>query len=320
MPDEDLKAGPLVAVPDERDLAVSQSIDMRRNALSAATLLAIATVLVALQLTGGRAGAAPVAVAAKSVTMQTKTFRLSRPDEKQRLGVGCPGRTWPLGGGMTSNPPPGRDGEGAYPHSYERLGVQQGWHTTAVLFDPTPASTQARDVTLQVACGRRRGHVTPPHKTVYVHPGQTRTAIASCPGRRHLFSGGFQRTDFITTGGNFITSSHAISGKSWAVTGHAFGQFGGELTAIAYCLRAKHELLSEVSASTTVASSNLATATTPTCPPGRRLTAGGFSTFPSGAALFTNGMINPDGSWSASAYGYFGPAANLTAYGYCLRG
>ena len=148
---------------------------------------------------------------------------------------------------MTSSPPPARRRRGRLPHSYERLGVQHGYHSTVVLFDPSPSSTQARSVTLQVACARKQKHVTPPHKTVYVNPGETKTAVATCPGRRHLFGGGFQRTDFTARGGDYITESRAISDKSWSVTGRAFGQFGGELTAIAYCWRSKKPLLTEVS-------------------------------------------------------------------------
>jgi hypothetical protein len=143
--------------------------------------------------------------------------------------------------------------------------------------------------------------------------------IATCPGRRQLFSGGFQRTDFTSQGGNYVTQSRAISSKSWAVTGSAFGSFGGELTAIAYCLRSKKPLLQEVSAQTTIAARTLGTAKTPDCPGGRRLTVGGFSTFPEKAVFFTDGMFNVDGSWSASGFNNFGPAAILTAYGYCLK-
>jgi hypothetical protein len=219
---------------------------------------------------------------------------------------------------MTSSPGPTSDGEGIYPHSYERLGVQHGYHSTVVLFDPTPGSTQSRSVTMQVACAHKQKHVTPPHKTVYVNPGETKTAIATCPGRRHLFGGGFQRTDFIARGGDYITDSHAISDKSWSVTGHAFGGFGGELTAIAYCWRSKKPLLTEVSASASVGIGQFGTATTPPCPSGR-LVFGGFSSSPSGSVLLTNGSINPDGSWSASALNHFGPSASITAYGYCLK-
>jgi hypothetical protein len=280
-------------------------------------LLAIAAVLIAQHLVGGRASAA-MAGAAKSVTIATKTFQMSRADQKERLVVGCPGRSSPLGGGMTTNPPPGPDGEGVYPHSYERVGVQQGWHVTAVLFDPNPRTTQPRDVTLQAVCGPKLGHVTPPHKTKYVKPGQTKTVVATCPGRRHLFAGGFQRTDFIASGGNYVIESQSISGKSWRVVGHAFGAFGGELTAIAYCVRSKRPLLTEVTAATTLGAGQLGTATTPPCPPGRRMTSGGFSGNGSASVLFTNGMVNPDGTWSASGYGT-GAATSFTAHGYCLR-
>ena len=186
------------------------------------------------------------------MTYKQRTFSLSGANAKRRLTVRCPGRLVPLGGGLTSSPSPAADGEGIYPHSYERLGVQHGYHSTVVLFDPSPSSTQARSVTLQVACARKQKHVTPPHKTVYVNPGETKTAVATCPGRRHLFGGGFQRTDFTARGGDYITDSHAISDKSWSVTGRAFGQFGGELTAIAYCWRSKKPLLTEVSGSADV--------------------------------------------------------------------
>jgi hypothetical protein len=252
-----------------------------------------------------------------SVTLRSKSFTLNRPDQKQRLTVGCPGKSRPLGGGMTSSPPPSAGGEGVYPHSYERLGVQRGWHVTAVLFDPDHRSTQARNVTLQVACGPRLGHVTPPHNTKYVKPGQTKKVVATCPGRRHLFSGGFQRTDFISRGGNYVIESRAISDKSWRVVGHAFGGFGGELTAIAYCTMSKRPMITEVSNSTSLAP-GLGSVTTPSCPPGTRMTAGGFSSNGSTSTFLTNGMINQDGTWSASGYN-FGSGATLSAYGYCLR-
>lgn len=265
----------------------------------------------------GWAAAQPRAHPSKAVSYAQRTFKVAGPNRKRRLVVRCPGRTVPLGGGVTSFPPPSADGEGIYPHSFERLGVQHGYHSTVVLFDPSPRSTQPRHVIVQVACIRKRKHVTPPHRTVYVGPGQTRTAVATCPGRRHLFGGGFQRTDFRAAGGDYVTESRRISDKSWSVTAHGFGAFGGELTAIAYCWRSKNPLLTEVSGSASVSTGGFATATTPPCPTGR-LVFGGFSSSPSGSVLLTNGAFNADGSWSASAMNHFGPAANLTAYGYCL--
>jgi hypothetical protein len=318
-----LREGNARKVIDQKDDAGGEVVVSRARHLGKLTLaptgllLAIAAVLLAQHLVGGRANAA-TARAAKSVTIATKTFQMSRADQKERLTVGCPGRSAPLGGGMTTNPPPGADGEGVYPHSYERLGVQRGWHVTAVLFDPNPRSTQARDVTLQAVCGPKLGHVTPPHKTKYVKPGQTKKVVATCPGRRHLFAGGFQRTDFITMGGNYVIESQAVSGKSWRVVGHAFGAFGGELTAIAYCVRSKRPLVTEVTAGTTLGTGQLGTATTPPCPPGRRMTSGGFSGNGSESVLFTNGMVNPDGTWSASGYGT-GASTSFTAHGYCLK-
>lgn len=291
----------------------------RRVVAAVAALLLVGAALVLGHLTrAAEANAKPEAHASKSVTYSQKTFELDGANTKRRLTVSCPGRLVPLGGGMTSSPVPGPDGEGIYPHSYERLGVQHGYHSTVVLFDPSPGSTQSRSVTLQVACARKQKHVTPPHRTVFVSPGQTKTAVATCPGRRHLFGGGFQRTDFTARGGDYITDSHAISSKSWSVTGHAFGGFGGELTAIAYCWHSRKPLLTEVSASASVDTGSFATATTPPCPVGH-LVFGGFSSTPAGSILLTNGMINPDGSWSASGRNHFGPSGSITAYGYCLK-
>ena len=277
----------------------------------AALALLVACGLMFVQLIGAEGAAA------KSVTYTHKTFKIGGANEKRRLTVGCPGHLVPLGGGMTSSPLPGSDGEGVYPHSYERLGVQHGYHSTVVLFDPSPSSTTPRSVTLQAACARKQKHVTPPHTTIFVNPGQTKTAVATCPGNRRLFGGGFQRTDFTARGGDYITESRATSDKSWSVTGSAFGGFGGELTAIAYCWHSGKPLLTEVSASTSVPNGRLATTTTPSCPTGH-LVFGGFSTSPAGSALVTNGFFAGN-AWSASAMNQFGPAASLTAYGYCLK-
>ena len=142
----------------------------------------------------------------------------------------------PLGGGMTSSPAPGADGEGVYPHSYERLGVQHGYHSNGGAVRPL-----AREHHRSAASRCRRpapaSRSTSPLRTrpSTSAPGRPRTAVATCPGNRVLFGGGFQRTDFTARGGDYITESRAISDKSWSVTGHAFGGFGGELTAIAYC-------------------------------------------------------------------------------------
>jgi hypothetical protein len=281
-----------------------------RASFALALLVACAAVLV--QLIGAKSAAA------KSVTYAHKSFKMEGANAKRRLTVRCPGRLVPLGGGMMASPLPDADSEGVYPHSYERLGVQHGYHSTVVLFDPSPGSTTERQVTLQVACARKQKHVTPPHTTVYVNPGQTKTAVATCPGKRHLFGGGFQRTDFTARGGDYVTESRAISDKSWSVTGSAFGGFGGELTAIAYCWHSKKPLLTEVSGSATVGTGQFGTATTPSCPAGH-IVFGGFSSSPAGSVFLTNGFFTGSGGWTASAKSHFGPAATITAYGYCLK-
>src|SRR5262249_3453070 len=48
------------------------------------------------------------------------------------------------------------------------------------------------------------------------------------------------------------------------------------------------------------------------------MVAGGFSTSPAGPALISSAYFNPSGGWSANAFNEFGPAATLTAHGYCM--
>jgi hypothetical protein len=267
----------------------------------------------------GRLGRGPL----RDLTFKTRAFRLRKADRAKRLEILCPRGSSPLGGGMTSNPPLGPDGEGVYPHSYERLGVQRGFHVTALIIDPRPRRTTPRTATLQVVCGRGLVPMSSPHRTVFVRRRSMNTAVATCPDGQYLFGGGFQRTNFTTPfrtyGGNYITESRAISQTAWRVTAYAAGSDGGELTAIAYCALDPSLPITEVQASAPVPAHGSATATTPPCPPGLELTSGGFSLDGSGSSFFGDGSINADGTWSATAFGYLGYTPALTAYGYCLR-
>jgi hypothetical protein len=274
-----------------------------------------------VRLQGHKGAATPgLAKPITDLTLATKTFRVTTPDTAPRLQTLCPGGRFPLGGGMSTSPATGSDGEGIYPHSYERLGAQRGWHISVVFLDPSRGSTTPRDVTVQAMCGLGVIPATPtPHNTVYLRPGQTKTVTARCPKGQSLVSGGFQRTDFRSDGGDYVTESHAVGTNAWVVSGHAYGTGSGELTAIAYCARMKRPIISEVvSSPAPVAANGSATTTTPACPAGKRLVTGGFSTNGSTDALFAAGTFNPDGTFSANAYGFFGPAPQLTAYGYCL--
>jgi hypothetical protein len=260
------------------------------------------------------------------LTIASASSRLTGANQTKRLTVSCPRGTSSLGGGFTGSPPAGPpDGEGVYPHSFERLGVQRGYHVSTTMIDPTPSSTTPRQATVQAVCAHGLVPATPsPHRTVFVRPGQTRTVTASCPAGQFLFSGGFQRTDFRNPrlpdgGGDYITESRAVGPKTWQVTASAYGRFGGELTAVALCVGHGGPLLTEVSASTPVASGQSGTATTPTCPAGRQLVAGGFSENGSIQGFVSDGFVNRNGTWSASAYGFFGAVPTFTAYGYCLQ-
>jgi hypothetical protein len=257
---------------------------------------------------------------ARGVSLISNSFRMRNNNELQRLESVCPGGRFPIGGGMTSSPAPSPDGEGIYPHSYERLGAQRGFHISEVLFDPTIDSTTPRNITLQTVCARGLVPANPsPHKTVFIRTGETKTATARCPKGQYLIMGGFQRTDFTIYGGNYITDSRAAGPRAWQVTGSAF-HGSGELTAIAYCVRHKGKILTEVSsASAPVPAGQYASATTPRCPAGLKLTSSGFSLNRSSNAFYAGSSLNPDGTTTANAFGYFGDAPSLTAYGYCLR-
>jgi hypothetical protein len=274
-----------------------------------------------VRLQGHKGAATPgLAKPITNFTVASKTFHVTQPDTAPRLQTICPGGRFPLGGGMSQTPAVGGDGEGVYPHSYERLGAQRGWHISVVFLDPSRSSSTPRDVTVQALCGFGVIPATPtPHTTAYLRPGETKTVIARCPKGQSLVSGGFQRTDFRSDGGDYVTESHALGTKAWVVSGHAYGTGSGELTAIAYCVRMKKPVITEVASSPApVGAGGSATATTPACPAGKRLVTGGFSSNGSTDGLFAQGAFNANGTFSATSYGFFGPVPQLTAYGYCL--
>jgi hypothetical protein len=255
----------------------------------------------------------------RGVTLVSDNLRNpTNQDEPERLEVFCPGKTFPIGGGMSQAPQLGMDGEGVYPHSFERLGAQRGFHVTSAFIDKNGGGSTARTVNLQVQCAKGLVPTESPHKTFFVLPGQTKSATATCPGGTRLFSGGFQRSNFLVYGGSYPTESRAVGPKSWKVTGSAFGAFGGELTAVALCAKDPSLPVTEISDSTAIAGGQRGSATTPACPAGRKLTTGGFSFNGSQQAFFADGFFNSTGTYSVTGFGYFGPA-QLTAFGYCLK-
>ena len=119
-------------------------------------------------------------------------------------------------------------------------------------------------------------------------------------------------------GGDYITESRAEGTDAWRVSGGATGENGGELTAIAYCGDDSSLPIKEVSTEVSVGEGKAASATTPRCPQGYALIAGGWSFGDSHNGLFANGYFTRAGTWAATGYGWFG-SANLTAYGYCAQ-
>jgi hypothetical protein len=256
----------------------------------------------------------------RAVGIVGKTVRTNtNQDVPERLEVFCPGKKFPIGGGMATDPALAMDGQGTYPHSYERLGVQRGFHITSFFLNPAASAPTPRQVTIQAVCAKGLVPTRSPHKTFFVLPGQTKTATARCPGGTKLFSGGFQRSNYLIHGGSYPTQSRAIGTKAWRVSGSAFGAFGGELTAVALCTKDRSLPITEVSATVPIVGGRSASVTTPPCPGGRRLTTGGFDFNGSINAFFAGGAIGADGTWTASGFGHFGPAPTMTAYGYCLK-
>src|SRR5262245_46927563 len=292
-----------------------------RMALRRASIYVLDSNLGSVRIQGRKGAATPgLARNLSGFGLVTQAFRLNQPDTAPRLEVLCPRGKSPIGGGLTQSPGPGAEGDGIYPHSYERLGAQLGYHISVVVLDPSPAQTTTRTVTMQVACGRGVIPATPtPHKTAWVRTGQTKTVTARCPKGQFLLSGGFQRTNFRSDGGNYITESRAAGPKAWAVSGSAYGPTGqGELTAIAYCARMRKPMLTEVrSGPAPVAANQVGSTTTSACPKGRRLVAGGFSSGGSSNAFFADGAINSNNTFTTRSYGFFGPVSSLTSYGYC---
>jgi len=283
----------------------------RRGAVLAGVLAAAVIVLIAVFATERADAAGPTQII-------TRAFTLKDPNDGQRFTVGCPNNKrfrFPYGGGMFSPTPYDADGAGVYPHSYERLGVQHGYHVTSILYDPSPGDATAHEVDLQVICGPEPGKLNPPHETATVNPNESKTHNVRCTGKRVLLGGGFQRTDFTNFGGDFVTESYAVAPNVWRVSGTAFGTFNGELTGIAYC-RKKGGTLA-VNATAPVQPHTVGSATTPPCPGNKVMTWTGFTTDPLGSMFFAGSKFNPDDTVTGFAYNRTDAPANLTVFGYC---
>ena len=213
----------------------------------------------------------------RDLTAATSDFRMDKLDEIARFEVFCPEGSYPLGGGMFNATPLADDGEGIYPHSYERLGVQSGFHVTPVLVDPSTKKTRPRRGVLQVICGRGLVPTVSPHETTFVRRQGTGTVTARCPeghpallGRlpaHQLHDPGVVGYGGIKYGGNYITESRAVGTRAWRVSAGAVDQDGGELTAIAHCAEDPSLPLTEVSASTEIDEGELGSVNTPAARP-----------------------------------------------------
>jgi hypothetical protein len=295
-----------------------------RVLVAAIGLLALAGAFAVQQLTVSNADAA------KLKLVSDAGLQLSSPNESPRAAVECPGKLEPYGGAQSATPAPlAGNGQGVYPHSYERLGAQGGFHSTPVLFDPPPGGdTRSYQVKLQVKCGKKPGKIADPHDIAFNVPSNTQVTLeAHCPKKSVLIGGGFQRAAFEFGGGVYPNSSFAADKNTWTATGTAFGTIRNDFVSIGYCLASpkRKPLIKTVEAPVSIAPGQVGFATTPSCSGGRKMVWSGFDTSPKAvgpadrAVLFADGVFNDNQSFTASAYNGTAGVATLTAYGYCMK-
>jgi len=80
----------------------------------------------------------------RALTYSTKSFRMGKPDVPDRFDLRCPGKTFPLGGGATSNPPLGVDGETGVLLDDPRDLAAFGAAVTSLLANPSRAEELGR--------------------------------------------------------------------------------------------------------------------------------------------------------------------------------
>jgi hypothetical protein len=254
------------------------------------------------------------------------------PEGFMRLESRCPRGKRALGGGVFTSPTPDPlSGGGVFPGSYERLGAQHGWHSTV-----DQVNTDANiKVTLQAMCANYSGDIKPYERFVKsrdaknVAPGETKRFTQTCRGGRKLVTGGYLSSELFDTKGVYITESRATA-NGWTVLAHGVaGGNGGQVTAIAYCIKTKKRMVREVvSAPVPVVMGAAASAVAPPCPRRTQLIAGGFSG-PGSIRIYDGGFAGKN-AWTTSAVAYGpghlnaplappsrAPVGTLTATAYC---
>jgi hypothetical protein len=302
----------------------------RRIAFGAALALLAITAVLGFQLAGGAGDASAKAAkkgkVGKKLSVSTKNFTIAAEDQAERYEVYCKKGYRPFGGGEFATPTVDNAGVGVYPTSFERLGQQEGHHTTVI----EHLTSQPTQVTLQVFCRKLKGNVDPVEPSFQVGPGETQHLTASCKGNKKLLLGGYLTTQFFASKGVYVTESRRLDNKTWTVTatGVAGGK-GGQVSPIAYCLKGAKPLelasppaqvLPPVQPPTMggpVLPGVNATAVAPACPKKKKLIAGGFSAPADGGVRIYDPHMGPSGAWQVSGTAYTGGGA-VTAYAYCL--
>ena len=177
----------------------------------------------------GRAGPTNVAPGAQAgdrcQAASPGPSRCRRPDQLTRL-EGHPAGTASPDRRRNVRQPPGRvlDGEGiASPHLVRGARRPSAASTSArVLYVASHAVDDARaPITVQAACARI-GLIPPPAVPPRTRPSSVprprRDEVGDRPlpaGRSSWSPGGFQRTNFASDGGNYVTESRAIASTPW---------------------------------------------------------------------------------------------------------
>ena len=245
----------------------------------------------------------------RSVRLVSKQFKMSAPDQLTRLEVLCPGGRYPIGGGMTVNLPPGPDGEGIYPHSYERLGAQLGFHISEVLYDASPSLDHS-------AQHHRPGGLRPWPDPPEPHAAQDRVHAARSDevSDRPLPEGpaaDHRRLPAHQLRERRRQLHHRVSGRRNECLegdGQRLHRQRHDRRRRAHrdrLLRQEQEADSHEVASTPapVAQGANASATTPDCPGDLQLTSTGFA-LDSRNAFYAGSSINDDGTTTANAFNF----------------
>jgi hypothetical protein len=191
----------------------------------------------------------------------------------------CPKKMAAVGGGWKA-PFSAEDGFWGVYRS-ERAG-KNGWETSAHVF----ADAGGRYMTTYVHCQRIKKPILDVAETGTAGAGffALGNAVASCPGKKKLISGGFSSDVGGTPSALAFPYANSASGKSWAYSAVNNSSEARTLTSHAYCSKGVKAAkpVSSISEGSVARQGSLS-ASSPGCSRKKHLPSGGFSIMPSPA-------------------------------------